>query len=76
MQSLVELILGVRVHISGDALLAHESSLILSNHGSTLIDALVMSSAVFHASRPTGAIAVRAVVADRFKDLPVIGMRK
>jgi 1-acyl-sn-glycerol-3-phosphate acyltransferase len=69
---LVDLVLGVNVFLTGDAIRADECSLIVMNHRSKL-DTNFLSSAIFHASVPSGAMNMKLVIREELKEMPVIG---
>ena len=71
-QSLMTLVLGVRVRVTGDALLVDESSLLVSNHR-TRLDWNFLWAAVFYAGWPTAAHNLKLVLKDEVKRIPGIG---
>ncbi len=74
-QALISTLLGVRVRVSGDALRADETALLLSNHR-TRLDWNFLWAAAFHAGQPTAGHNLKLVLKDEVKRLPGIGGRR
>ena len=69
--SLLEIVFGVRTYVTGDAIRAEETSLIVLNHP-TRLDCNFLWCALLHASVPPAHNA-KFVLKDAVKNIPIIG---
>ena len=69
--SLLEIVFGVRTYVTGDAIRAEETSLIVLNHP-TRLDCNFLQCALLHASVPPAHNA-KFVLRDAVKNIPIIG---